>query len=304
MRKHMARSVTLWFVSALITASAVGQDRDYDPVAEDLPVVDYEHPATALETGFDVDGSYVNATFFLAQGEGPHPSVVLLHGFPGYEKHFDLAHAMRRAGWNVLIFHYRGAWGSEGSFSLPTGLEDVAAAITWVRALAKENGRIDADNVAVVGHSVGGFFTLITAASDPSVRCAASLAGVNFGRVGKSFREDPAARANLADAFDSQSGPLSGFSGAAMVQDLIANAETYDFLARIDDLKGHTLLLVAGTRDVVVPIDDNHAPLATALDEAGAQNVTSVILDADHGFSDKRIALTRALVSWLEQSCR
>ena len=155
----MTRRVMLWFLSTLIAASSVGQDRDYDPVAEDLPVVDYDHPATALETGFDVDGSHVNATFFLAQGEGPHPSVVLLHGFPGYEKHFDLAHAMRRAGWNVLIFHYRGAWSSEGSFSLPTGLEDVAAAIAWVRAQASENGRVDPDKVAVVGHSLGGFFT-------------------------------------------------------------------------------------------------------------------------------------------------
>ena len=89
-----------------------------------------------------------------------------------------------------------------------------------------------------------------------------------------------------------------------MVQDLIVNADRYDFLERIDDLKGHTLLLVAATRDVVVPIDDNHAPLAAALARAGAPNVTSVILDADHGFSDKRIALTRALVSWLEESCR
>lgn len=304
MRKHRPRPVALWFVSALISVSALGQERDYDPVVEDPPVVDYEHPATTLETGFDVHGSRVNATFFLAQGEGPHPSVVLLHGFPGYEKQFDLAHAMRRAGWNVLIFHYRGAWGSEGSFSLPTGLEDVAAAITWVRAQGKENARIDPDNVVVVGHSVGGFFTLITAASDPSVRCAASLAGVNFGRIGKSFRENPGAGTGLADAFDRQSGPLSGFSGAAMVNDLIAHAEPYDFLDRIDDLKEHTLLLVAGTRDTVVPIDDNHAPLARALDQAGAQNVTSVILDADHGFSDKRIALSRALVSWLEQNCR
>ena len=85
---------------------------------------------------------------------------------------------------------------------------------------------------------------------------------------------------------------------------MIENAERYDFLDRIDDLKRHTLLLVAGTRDAGVTIEDNHAPLVAALDNAGAKNVTSVILDADHGFSDKRIALSRALVSWLDESCR
>lgn len=296
--------ITLGLSSLLVVAGAVGQQRSYDPVAEDPPTVDYEHPATALETGFDVDGSHVNATFFLAQGAGPHPNVVLLHGFPGYDKHFDLAHAMRRAGWNVLIFHYRGAWGSEGSFSFPTGLEDVAAAISWVRAQAEENARVDPYNVSIVGHSLGGFFTLIAAASDPNLRCAASLAGVNLGRAAKLFRADSAARSQQAEWLESLAAPLAGFSGEDTVQHMIDNAERYDFLDRIDGLKTHTLLLVAGTRDVGVSIADNHAPLVAGLENAGAKHVTSVILDADHGFSDKRIALARALVSWLESDCR
>ncbi len=50
MVQHLARRATFWFLSAFIAASAVGQDQDFDPVAEDLPVVDYDHPATALET--------------------------------------------------------------------------------------------------------------------------------------------------------------------------------------------------------------------------------------------------------------
>ncbi len=298
------RRLTFWCLSTLVAASTLGQDRHFDPVTEDIPSVDYDHPATALETGFDVDGSHLNATFFLAQGEGPHPNVVLLHGFPGYDKHFDLAHAMRRAGWNVLIFHYRGAWGSEGSFSLHSGLEDVGAAIDWVRTQAEDDGRIDPENVALVGHSLGGFFTLITAASDPTVQCAASLAGVNLGRAGKHLRTDSEAARAQAEWFDGLAGPLAGFSGAATIDTMIENAERYDFLERVDELKQHTLLLVAGKRDAGVTIEDNHAPLVAALAQAGAKNVTAMVLDADHGFSDKRIALTRALVSWLEQSCR
>ena len=47
-------------------------------------------------------------------GAGRRPTVVLLHGLPGNEKNLDLAQAIRRAGWNVVTFNYRGSWGSPG----------------------------------------------------------------------------------------------------------------------------------------------------------------------------------------------
>jgi pimeloyl-ACP methyl ester carboxylesterase len=53
----------------------------------------------------------LNAVLYIAAGEGPHPNVLLLHGLPGNEQNIDLAQSMRRAGWNVLTFHYRGSWG-------------------------------------------------------------------------------------------------------------------------------------------------------------------------------------------------
>jgi len=37
----------------------------------------------------------------------------LLHGLPGYESSGDLAQSIRRAGWNVVFFHYRGTWGTK-----------------------------------------------------------------------------------------------------------------------------------------------------------------------------------------------
>jgi hypothetical protein len=59
-----------------------------------------------------------------APGVGPHPTALVLHGFPGNERNLDLAQAIRRAGWNAVFFHYRGAWGSEGSFGFVHVLED------------------------------------------------------------------------------------------------------------------------------------------------------------------------------------
>jgi hypothetical protein len=37
---------------------------------------------------------------------------------------------------------------------------------------------------------------------------------------------------------------------------------------------------------------------------AGAKQARSVVLDADHAFSDKRIALAHTLVDWIGSECR
>ena len=78
-------------------------------------------------------GALLNAIVYVAAGAGPHPVVILLHGFPGNEKNLDLAQAIRRAGWDVLYFDYRGSWGSPGDFSFTHCIEDTQAAIAYVR---------------------------------------------------------------------------------------------------------------------------------------------------------------------------
>jgi hypothetical protein len=76
------------------------------------PPRDAEHPAHSAELLIPSDKSELNALIYMAAGAGAHPTVILLHGFPGNEQNLDLAQAIRRAGWNVLTLHYRGAWGS------------------------------------------------------------------------------------------------------------------------------------------------------------------------------------------------
>ena len=70
-----------------------------------------EHEGIAGAT-FDSDGHRLIGTLYLARGEEPKPTVLLLHGCPGLEKNLDLAVLLRDRGWNSLVFHYRGCWGS------------------------------------------------------------------------------------------------------------------------------------------------------------------------------------------------
>jgi uncharacterized protein len=66
-------------------------------------------------------------------GTGVHPTVSLLHGFPGNERNLDLAQAIRPSGWNVLFFDYRGSWGTSGAFTFAHTMEETTTAIAYLR---------------------------------------------------------------------------------------------------------------------------------------------------------------------------
>src|SRR3989454_12059001 len=102
-------------------------------------------------------GVHLNGVVYVAQGRGAHATVVFLHGFPGDEKNADLAQAVRRAGFNALVFYYRGAWGSPGIYSYSHVLEDVTAALIWLPGPATaESMRGEPERLVLVGHRFGG----------------------------------------------------------------------------------------------------------------------------------------------------
>ncbi|MCX5738535.1 MAG: DUF1749 domain-containing protein, partial [Proteobacteria bacterium] len=80
--------------------------------------------------------------------------------------------------------------------------------------------------------------------------------------------------------------------------------KSFDTTQRAAALAARPVLLVAGARDTVTPPTVHHDPLVAAFAAAGAAHTDSVVLDADHAFSDKRIALAHAVVGWLGSECR
>src|SRR6201993_2914358 len=90
-------------------------------------------PASMQTFQIPSHGALLNAFVYVAAGPGPHPAVVLLHGFPGNERNLDLAQDMRKAGWDVLYFDYRGSWGTPGDYSFTHSIEDTAATVAYLR---------------------------------------------------------------------------------------------------------------------------------------------------------------------------
>jgi len=116
------------FLLAASTFLAISLHAQLPAITTD-PAADKANPPSMDAFQIPSHDGKLNALFYSAAGAGPHHTVVLLHGFPGNEKNLDLAQAIRRAGWNVLYFDYRGSWGAPGSFSFSNAMEDTRTSL-------------------------------------------------------------------------------------------------------------------------------------------------------------------------------
>ena len=268
---------------------------------ETSPTYDTEFPPALNELNFQSHGKRLNGLIYLAEGPGPPPTVLLLHGFPGNEKNLDLAQDLRADGFNVLFFHYRGAWGSEGTFSFTHVIEDVAAATAFLRANA-ETYRTHPDKLILIGHSMGGFAALAAGAKDETIACTAGLAPANFGVVANVLAADPDRKAGFIAYGDSLQ-MLAGTDGTRMVSELIDNREAFDALTYTPNYAGRSVLIVGADKDEAVPLDAIIKPLIAAYEAEPGVDATSAILSGDHSFSWSRDALIDTVLNWAE-GCR
>jgi pimeloyl-ACP methyl ester carboxylesterase len=272
----------------------------YDPVTMDPPIRDTVNPPSREELAFTSHGSRVNGLMYTAQGVGPHPTVVLLHGYPGVERNLDLAQAIRRGGINVLYFNYRGSWGSSGTFSFANAQEDVQSAIGYLRTPdVARRLRIDPARIALLGHSMGGWLAFLGAAADPSIQCVGGFEASDMtyirGELTPSARTD-STFIGYANTLTSPGGPLRA-SSDSLLASLHTNAEAWRLPRHAAELSGRTILLLDNTRNA------GHARFAAALKQAGAKHLTEEVWTTDHTFSDRRIALARRVVDWLRKDC-
>jgi pimeloyl-ACP methyl ester carboxylesterase len=274
---------------ALLLASASFAQQ---PAIATDPAPNPSAPTRNVETVLDSHGSRIDGMFLLASGTDPHPTVILLHGFPGYEQNMDLAQALRRDGWNVLAMHYRGAWGSQGSFSFSHCMEDVSAMLAYVTQPANAGKfHIDTHHLVVIGHSMGGFLTVAALAQHPELK-----AGVVITE-GSPIHDAAGYFGGESDPADYA--PLAGTSRAALQQDAKAHASAWTFAAFARKITPRPVLDISANDGLRASND----ALVSALKQAGSP-VTSIHFDTDHGFSDHRIALETAILKWLDDTAR
>jgi pimeloyl-ACP methyl ester carboxylesterase len=278
-----------------------GQRSIAPPVVSDAVERDPHYPAQLASLQITSHGSALNAILMIAAGPGPHPTVMLLHGFPGYEGLLDVGEAMRRAGFNVLAFHYRGVWGSGGSFSFAHCVEDAAAAMEPLRDPASaKRGRVDASRIYAVGHSMGGFVAVELAARDPNVKGLAYISGWDIGNDAATWPATPPPA--LVEDFRQSALPTHGTSGAKLIREAMGHAAEWKLAKVASRIADRPILMTFAEFEA----DDNppainHEPLRNALVAAGARSLETRSFPTDHSYSDQRIALASAVVTWLQR---
>ncbi|NNC36462.1 MAG: alpha/beta fold hydrolase [Acidimicrobiales bacterium] len=294
--------LALLLTSFVLTGCATPAANSSSVADRDPLQIDTAHPPALAALNFDSYGDRINGILYQANGAGPHPTVILLHGYPGNEKNLDLAQSLRRAGYNVLFFHYRGAWGSSGEFSLTHVIEDVGSAADFLRKNANEY-RVDQDRLLIIGHSMGGFAALQGAARDEAITCVAAIAPADVGLIAARFLEADAELAQRSAARADTLTMLNGWSGEKMIAERQANRDAFSLIDLAPNLAGKSVLLIAGDRDSVLAPDIFHTPLVAAY--ANQPNITlaHAVIPGDHAFSWSRFELTDTVLDWA-QSCK
>jgi acetyl esterase/lipase len=277
------------YAASLLILTALGTAaQSVPPAIFTDPPSDKAHPAAMTVIHIPTHGLLINGVVYQPSGAGPHPTIVVCHGLPGNEKNLDLAQALRRAGWNAVTFNYRGSWGSPGNFRFAQNLEDANAVLAYLRANAAILG-VDTRRIVLVGHSMGGWVTALTAAKDHALIGTILISAADMGRAG-SQPHDPLV-ADMAGDMEA----LNGVTAESMAAELSANAQAFRMENAAAGLAQIPLLALTA--------DDGLAPdaagLVKAIEAKGGHQATVKHFATDHSFSDRRIALESEIINWL-----
>jgi pimeloyl-ACP methyl ester carboxylesterase len=251
-------------------------------------VWDKTAPGGQVELEIPSENSLMAGVMYSANGAQKHPTLILLHGFPGNERNLDLAQVVRSKGWNVIYFNYRGSWGSQGEFSFENCVQDVVNLVAYCKKNA-DSLRIDTSNIALFGHSMGGFVCLKALTKLPGVKKGFALSTWNIYETAKDLK--PSQVNAVAKQF-----PVSfvlNTTAEKLIQFMVDNLSFYNLQNDADALSNKQIIM----------LDEHHMnkPLAEAIKKANHNYFDYEVWQTDHPFTNKRISLINKVLEFLNR---
>ncbi|WP_374552967.1 alpha/beta hydrolase family protein [Sphingobium yanoikuyae] len=286
-----------WLSCALLSCAvtpAIAREPAIHPAVTTDPAPDAANPARMDAFVIPSGEGAMNAVMYVAAGSGVHPTLLLLHGFPGNEQNLDLAQAARRAGWNVLTLHYRGSWGSPGIFSFTNAAEDAFNALLFLEeASTVAKYRIDTSAIVVAGHSMGGFMAAEAAAAEPRVAGLFLIDPWDPAQTVASLAT-PQGEAGWKAEVAGDLPPLAGASYESLTAEIKGDTQKFDLGRKLVGYGRRPLTIIGADRGIGAM-----ARKVGADAQSANPNTRLMVWPTDHSFSDKRIALADALVRFL-----
>jgi pimeloyl-ACP methyl ester carboxylesterase len=249
-------------------------------------------PAGSTELFIPSGDAQLAGFIYSANGPGKHPTMFLLHGFPGNERNLDVAQAVRAHGWNVVYFDYRGSWGSGGKFSFTNCVDDVIHVVAFCKKY-QDSLKIDTANMVLFGHSMGGWISLKAVQRLPEVKKCFALSAWDIYPYYKRVLTQGQVLA-LESGRDTASSYFVLNSTVKQMFDPVFRDTIFYNLAHDGTALAHKQIVML----------DEHSRNAFIADSIRSKNTTYFdyeVWHTDHPFTNKRISLTNAVIAFLDR---
>jgi dienelactone hydrolase len=238
------------------------------------------------------------AVYYGAAGKERHPTIILLHGYPGNEKNLDIAQGMRDEGWNVLFFNYRGSWGAEGEFSFINAEEDVTSVIQYLSsANIAEELNINIKAISLIGHSMGGHMAISGLLDNPEIKCSVSYDGANIGDL---FVTDNKETKELWRQYGDTLFMLRGWTGNKSLTEPQKHQTQLNLINRASKIQGRSVLMIPADSEIIPILQIEK--VTSALRNAGGK-VESILIKDDHSFNNNRKKLLAVTQHFMKEQC-
>lgn len=233
-------------------------------------------------------------------GIGKKPVVILCHGFPGNERIIDFAVYLREQGYCTVSFHYRGSWGSDGSYSFKGGMDDTESVLDFV--MSDPFGCFDTSKVFVLGHSWGGCVAARLLGTRAEIKAGVILMPGDMKYLMTELFHEPGIHDMIAAGFGEGCEWLTDYSLEKMIAEVEAEPERYSLAAYAPGIAGKPFLIANGSLDELITKEKNVLPLVEAVEKLGGPAPVVRTYETDHGFNLNRNAVKEDVSNFLN-SC-
>ena len=280
-------ALSLWGCMTAVNARAQS-----DSIVQRDITWDAHSPAGLTELFIPSDDAVLPGFMYRANGPGKHPTLLLLHGFPGNERNLDLAQAVRAHGWNVLYFDYRGSWGTGGKFSFTRCVEDVIHAVAFCKKY-QDSLQVDTANIVLFGHSMGGWISLKALQRLPEIKKCFALSAWDIYPYYKRVltQSQVAALENGRDTAGTY------FVLNASVKELFDPV----FRDTVFYNLAHDGKALAQKQLVMLDEHNRNKMVADSIRSANTAYFDYEVWHTDHSFTNKRVSLIHAVIAFLDK---
>ena len=253
---------------------------------------DMTSPASSTELFIPSGNSQIAGLIYNANGLQKHPTLLLLHGYPGNERNLDIAQVVRSRGWNVIYFDYRGSWGSQGKFSFKNCVEDVVNVVSFCNKY-QDSLKIDTSNIVLFGHSMGGWVCLKALQELPTIKKGFALSTWD---IAKDFKNVSNEKEMLSIANDPNIAGKYFVLNTSLKDLYIPVLQDKTYFNLLNDAKS-----LGDKQIIMIDEHEKNSQLAEKIKESNKLYFDYSVWQTDHSFTNKRASLINKVLAFIEK---